>query len=126
MTKFKKEFLDKLTLPNNLKDIEIPENVTGGVRLKNNKIVAVYLKDVKSVEKFKDKHIILKFKHVESNFVFDRIYLCEDQFNDIGYDENLKIVSRDLVLYNSIRDFGTPLYEDEVHTKNILKEWKMI
>ena len=124
MTRFKKEFLEKLTLPNNLKDIEIPENVTGGVRLKKNKIVAVYLKDVKSIEKFKDKHIILKFKHIESNFIFDRIYLCEDGFNEIGYDKDLNVVSRDLVLYNYVKGFGIPLYEDKIHTESILKEWE--
>ena len=54
------------------------------------------------------------------------MYLCEDGFNDIGYDKNLNIVSKDLVLYNYNRSFGTPLCEDKTHTKNILKEWKKI
>ena len=126
MEKFKKEFIKSLVLPKKLNDIKIPENVTGGVRINKNKIIAVYLKDVKSIKKFKNKHIILKFNYIESNFIFNKIYLCEDGFNDIGYDKNLNIVSKDLVLYNYNRSFGTPLCEDKTHTKNILKEWKKI
>jgi hypothetical protein len=130
MKKFKKEFIKSLTLPEKLNDIEITDNIKGGVRLNNNIIDSVYIQNVKS-KKFKNTHIILKFKYIESEFLFNRIYLCEDGFNDIGYNKDLEIVTKDLVLYNRSNDFsvpiyGKPIYDDKDHVNSIIKEWKII